>query len=119
MARYTRSLTVTAPADYLQPLLVSTLQSCNFETIYTTDDYLMARETPGEIPFPKLVTVEVLIDNSTTSHDETHLNFVIKNEELPLQANNHCYQMYDRVSRALEDNKHWELVESVAGLEAS
>jgi len=119
MARYTRSLKVAAPPDYLQQLLVSTLQSCNFETIYTTEDYLMARETPGEIPFPKLVTVEVLIDNTTAKKEETHLNFVIKNEELPLQANNHCYQMYNRVSQALEDNEQWELVESIAGTEAS
>lgn len=119
MARYTRSLRITAPVNCIQPLLVNTLQSCNFETIYTTDDYLMARETPGDIPFPKLVTVEVLIDNTLASHDQTHLNFVVKNEELPLQANNHCYQMYNRVSRALEDNEHWKLVETVAGLEAS
>ncbi len=119
MARYTRSFKVAAPQNYLQQLLVSTLQSCNFETIYTTEDYLMARETPGGIPFPKLVTVEVLIDHTTAREEATYLNFVVKNEELPLQANNHCYQMYNRVSQALEDNEHWELVESIAGAEAS
>lgn len=119
MARYTRSLKVAAPTDYLQQLLMNTLHSCNFEMIYKTEDYLMARETPGQIPFPKLVTVEVLIDNTTASDEETHLNFVVKNEELPLQTNNHCYQMYNRVSQALEDNENWELVESVAGLETS
>ncbi len=79
----------------------------------------MARETPGEVPFTKLVTVEILIDNTTASGEETNLNFVVKNEELPLQANNHCYQMYNRVSQALENNDSWELVESVVGLETS
>lgn len=119
MARYTHSLKIAAPVNYLQQVLVNTLHICNFETIYSTGDYLMARETPGEVPFTKLVTVEILIDNTTASGEETNLNFVVKNEELPLQANNHCYQMYNRVSQALENNDSWELVESVVGLETS
>ncbi len=117
MARYTRSLTVEVPLTSLREVLADTLQACNFETIHTTDEYIIARETPGRIPFPKLVTVEVLIDNTRATQAETRLNFVVKNEELPLQSDNHCAQMYDRVSQALEDNHNWRLVESVAGLE--
>jgi hypothetical protein len=43
------------------------------------------------------------------------MNFVIKNEELPLQVDNHCRQMFDLVQEAVAENKHWQLVESVIG----
>lgn len=117
MARYTRSLTVEVPSSNLQSVLMDTLQACDCETVHKTEDYLIARETPGRVPFTKLVTVEVLIDNTRASEVETRLNFVVKNEELPLQSDNHCAQMYDRVSHAFEDSQSWRLVESVAGLE--
>lgn len=113
MARYTCSITVAVPKEGLQQLLTDTLQSCNFEVVYTTEDYLMARETPGQVPFAKLVIAEVLIDNTMSTDAKTRLNFVVKNEELPLQANNHCRQMFNLLSQALEDNKNWELVESI------
>lgn len=116
MARYTRSITVVVPEDSLQQLLADTLQSCNFEVIYTTEGYLMARENPGQVPFAKLVIVEVLIDSTMATNTGIRLNFVIKSEELPLQANNHCRQMFDRLSQALEDNKNWELIENVTGV---
>lgn len=116
MARYTRSITVAVPKEGLQQLLTDTLQSCNLEVVYTTEDYLMARETPGQVPFAKLVIAEVLIDNTMSTDAKTRLNFVVKNEELPLQANNHCRQMFNLLSQALEDNKNWELVESITGV---
>lgn len=116
MARYTRSITVTVPGDSLQPSLRDILQSYNFEVIYSTAGYLMAREIPGQVSFGKLVVVEVLIDSTTATNSSTRLNFVIKNEELPLQTDNHCHQVFNRLSQALEDNKSWELVESVTGI---
>jgi hypothetical protein len=115
MARYTRSITVAAPEDDLQQLLADILQSCNFEVVHTTEGYLMARENPGKVSFTKLVIVEVLIDNTMATNTGIRLNFVIKSEELPLQADNHCRQMFDRLSQALENNKNWELVESITG----
>ncbi len=75
----------------------------------------MAREIPGRVAFAKLVTVEVLIDKSTATAQEVRMNFVIKNEELPLQVDNHCRQMFDMVQEAVAENRHWQLVESVAG----
>ena len=115
MARYTCSFTVAVSLDDLQPSLVELLQSCNFDIIYDTGDYLMAREIPGRVAFAKLVTVEVLIDKSTATAQEVRMNFVIKNEELPLHLDNHCRQMFDMVQEAVAENRHWQLVESVAG----
>jgi len=59
--------------------------------------------------------VEVLIDKSTATAQEVRMNFVIKNEELPLHLDNHCRQMFDMVQEAVAENRHWQLVESVAG----
>lgn len=115
MARYTCSFTVAVSLDHLQQSLIEVLQSCNFDIIYDTGDYLMAREIPGRIAFAKLVTVEVLIDKSTATAQEVRMNFVIKNEELPLHLDNHCRQMFDMVQEAVAGNRHWQLVESVAG----
>ncbi len=115
MARYTCSFTVAVSLDVLQESLIEVLQSCNFDIIYDTGDYLMAREIPGRIAFAKLVTVEVLIDKSTATAQGVRMNFVIKNEELPLQADNHCRQMFEMVHEAVAENRHWQLVESVAG----
>ena len=75
----------------------------------------MAREIPGRVAFAKLVTVEVLIDKSTATSQEVRMNFVIKNEELPLQVDNHCHQMFDMVQEAVAENRYWQLVETVPG----
>ncbi|AFZ21092.1 hypothetical protein H6F96_29145 [Microcoleus sp. FACHB-53] len=115
MARYTCSFTVAISFEYLQSSLIELLQSCNFDIIYDTGDYIMAREFPGRVSFAKLVTVEVLIDKSTATSQEVRMNFVIKNEELPLQVDNHCHQMFNMVQEAVAENRYWQLVETIAG----
>ncbi len=73
----------------------------------------MAREIPGNVTFGKLVTVEVLIDKSFFTGKEIRMNFVVKNEELPLQVDNHCWQMYNIVRGAVTDNRQWQLLEAI------
>ncbi|MBD2019512.1 hypothetical protein H6F43_04845 [Leptolyngbya sp. FACHB-36] len=115
MARYTCLFTVATPVDNLQRLLGELLESCKFDIIYQTEDYLMAREIPGGIAFSKLVVVEVLIDRTTATDREVRMNIVIKNEELPLQVDNHCRQMFNVVSDAIAQNRQIQLIEAVAG----
>lgn len=115
MARYTCSFIISVSLDHLQESLIELLQSCNFDIIYDTGDYIMAREIPGRIAFAKLVTVEVLIDKSTATAQEVRMNFVIKNEELPLHLDNHCRQMFQLVQEAVAENRQWQLLESVVG----
>jgi len=114
MARYTCSFVVSFPLERLPQLVGEILETCNFDIIYDTGDYVMAREVPGGVAFPKLVTVEALIDKTTATQEGVRLNFVIKNEELPLQIDNHCRQMFDRVREALVSNRDWEMIESAA-----
>lgn len=115
MARYTGSFIVSIPSGHLQPLLIELLQDCELDIQYYTADYIMARQIPGSVSFSKLVGVEVLIDKSTATETETRISIVIKNEELPLQLDNHCRQMFEFVKQAIEHNRHWHLVESLAG----
>lgn len=115
MARYTCFLTIAISIDRLMPLMDETLKSCNLNVIYTTEDYMMAKETPGKVPFPKLVTAEVLVDRTTATEQEVKLSVVLKNEELPLQVDNHCRQVFDSLQQAVTANEKWRLIENVTG----
>ncbi|PNW57939.1 UNVERIFIED_CONTAM: hypothetical protein BEN50_06840 [Euhalothece sp. KZN 001] len=115
MARYTCTFSVAIPLERLQSSLVEILESCHLEMIYDTGEYLMAREVPNRAPFPKLVTAEVLIDRTTATAEEVRMNLVMKNEELPLQTDNHCRQMFDLVQEALVAYSQWQLLNKVAG----
>lgn len=115
MARYTCSFVISIHFEQLLPLLVEMLQDCNLNVMYYTSDYVMAREIPGTVPFSKLVTVEALIDKSTATETETRMSIVMKNEELPLQLENHCRQLFEYIKEVIEHSRHWHLIESLAG----
>lgn len=112
MARYTHDLTVAVPLSQFYEQVKEVLKVCSFEVLYFKEDFVVAREMPGNIPFSRLVTVEIFVDSTRATQDITHLNVVVKNEELPLQANNHCYQMYEKLNQAIADNKGWNLIKS-------
>jgi hypothetical protein len=112
MARYTSLITVTTPLERFRQLLTDTLQSCNCNVIYDTDDYLVAREVPGGVAYSQLVTVEVLIDKPGDEERAVRMNFVVKNEELPLKSDNHCRRMFNLVNRAVVENRQWQLIEA-------
>ncbi|WP_353258980.1 hypothetical protein [Prochlorothrix hollandica] len=114
MARYTCSLTVVLSEQTIHSALIDIFQSCRFELIYDTDDYIMGREIPGDVSFAKLVTVEGLIDKGLGLSQKAHVSLVIKNEELPLQANNHCRQMFDNLCQAIADNPIWQVEQLVS-----
>jgi hypothetical protein len=88
------------------------------ETMYETDDYLMAREIPGGVIFTKLVTAEVSIDITNTTPAGVSLSFLVKNEELPLNPNNHCRQVFDLLRVAIDHNYDWEPIDSLQSIAA-
>ncbi|MBI4781381.1 MAG: hypothetical protein HY785_08635 [Oscillatoriophycideae cyanobacterium NC_groundwater_1537_Pr4_S-0.65um_50_18] len=112
MARYTGLFTVAVPADRFWQLLVEILRACSLNVIYSSEDYLVAREVPGGVTYAKLVTVEILIEPVLDREAEVRMNLVVKNEELPLQINNHCQQVFRLLNQAVEENRHWRVVES-------
>lgn len=115
MARYTCSFTIATPLETLHASLIEVLEYCGLDVIYNTGDYLMARESPGNVSFSQLVAVEVLVDKALTESDEVRLNVVVKNEELPLQVNNHCKQVFDLLQEAIAESRQWQLLEKVGG----
>jgi hypothetical protein len=114
MARYTGLFTLAVSTDQFWQLLNDILRSSSLNVIYSSEDYLVARESPGDIPFAKLVTVEVLVDRLVNRDSELRMNLVVKNEELPLQTDNHCRQVFTLLNQAVTENRHWRLIESVA-----
>ncbi|BAC09606.1 hypothetical protein [Thermosynechococcus vestitus] len=117
MARYARVVTIALPRARLKEELVQTLEACDLTVTHVGDDYVVAREsTLDTISMSQLVTVEVLIDKTTTQKDVTKFDLVLKNKELTLKKNNHCFEWFDRVSRAIVENENWELVNTVATL---
>lgn len=115
MARYTCSFVLSISLYDLQPALVDLLYNCGLDVQYHTTDYILAREVPGTVPFSKLVTVEGLIDKSSATESETKMTVVIKNEELPLQLDNHCRQVFDFIKQEIEACRYWHLIESTVG----
>ncbi|MDX2241756.1 MAG: hypothetical protein NW224_13810 [Leptolyngbyaceae cyanobacterium bins.302] len=115
MARYTGLFKISTSVSSLQTLLGEILESCNFNIVYQTGDYLMAKECPGQVAYHQLVTVEILVDRTTATDEGVQMHMVIKNEELPLQVNNHCRTIYHQVNQAIIDTHHWKLIEAVAG----
>ena len=115
MARYTGIFKILTPVSVFQPLMKDTLESCCFNVIYQTGDYLMAREIPGHVAFHQLVTVEVLVDKTVITDREIHMSIVVKNEELPLNLDNHCQQVFNQITQAITDANHWQIIEAVAG----
>lgn len=111
MARYNCSYLVKMSFEELKLALKEIFQSCNFDLVYNSGDYIMARENPGQIPFAKLVAIEVLIEQISLKNPTLRLSFVVKNEELPLQIDNHCRQMFELIQDAIADSQQWQLVE--------
>ena len=115
MARYTCLFTITNNIDRLQSDLIDILENSDFNIVYHSGDYLMARERPGRVNYSQLVTVEVLIDKSLDDSLKAKLNLVIKNEELPLHFNNHCRAKFDLLNEKIRSNSSWKLLEHVQG----
>jgi hypothetical protein len=113
MARYTSLLTIAVSPEKLQKLLTDVLQSCNLDVIYYTQDYMMAKEIPGQVAFAKLVIAEVLIDKFRSTDSEMRMSFVVKNEELPIHTDNHCRRMFNLVNQAIAGSGQWHLIESI------
>ncbi|MGB5772174.1 MAG: hypothetical protein WBM32_20250 [Crocosphaera sp.] len=113
MARYTSSFIAKTTLEQLPVLLSELLESCDFEMVYQATDYLMAKETPGKIVFSKLVSVEVLVESTVAKNNEVPVIFVVKNDELPLNPNNHCHQRFQQLQTILNQSQQMHSVTAV------
>lgn len=103
MARYTNFLTLSESdvTPGLGQSIVKILENCGLSMVYANHDYFVAKEKPGHVSLSKLTTIEVMISPPTCSFDAAKVNLVVKNEELPLQTDNHCHQVFETVNQAI------------------
>ncbi|WP_373538792.1 hypothetical protein [Chamaesiphon sp.] len=113
MSRYVCDFLVNLSPQHVRSPLRKILAACGLEPIYDLEDYLMAREIPGRVSFTRLVTAEVLIDTTNATDAAVKLSFVLKNEELPLNANNHCRQVFDLLRLTIAHEDEWQPLNSL------
>ncbi|MDT9283707.1 hypothetical protein [Limnospira sp. PMC 1298.21] len=114
MARYTAFFVIAINIEDAREILIDIMESCNLDLIYQTPSSVISREAIGQVSIPQLVTVEVVFDTATSTDTETKMTVVFKNEELPLQPDNHCRQMFEFVSEMIINHRQWVLLESIA-----
>ena len=107
MARYTNLFVSVLPVNNLRESLPDVLQSCGLHLVYQDRDYMMAKERPGMVSYSQLATVEVLLSSTEKTelvpqNSTATVNLVVKNEELPLKANNHCHKVFQLVNQDIE-----------------
>ena len=112
MSRYVCHFLANLSPQAVRSPLKMLFEACGMDTMYETDDYVMARETPGGVVFTKLVTCEVSIDLVDPTVETVKLSFLVKNEELPLNPNNHCRQVFELLQVAVAHNYDWEPVDN-------
>jgi hypothetical protein len=118
MSRYVCHFLVNLSPQHVRSPLKMLFEACGMDTMYETDDYVMAREIPGRIIFTKLVTSEVSIDVIAANVDAVRLSFLVKNEELPLNLDNHCRQVFDLLRMTIAHNYNWESIDRLPGISA-
>jgi len=106
MARYAATLLVIATENHIRTGIREALTSTGFELVFESNDYLMAREIPGQVKFSLLTSAEILIDLKY-SKSEASLVIIVKNEQLPLNKDNHCQTVFDRLKQTLIDYDQW------------
>ena len=116
MSRYVCHFLVNLSSQNVRSPLRKLLEACGLETIHEIEDYLMAREIPGRVSFAKLVRTEVLIDVTNATQNTVKLSFVVKNEELPLNPNNHCRQVFDLLRYAIAHNYDWQPITNLKAI---
>lgn len=108
MARYICSYHVGLSEKDLIVSLKDIFTECDLELIYERGGYIMAKEKPGKVAFPKLVELEVLYDRTKKLQGKIQVDLVAKNEELPLQTNNHCHVVFTDIKSVIQGKKTWE-----------
>ncbi|BDA39210.1 hypothetical protein [Candidatus Atelocyanobacterium thalassae] len=109
MARYTCTFFVSTTLKEVSTLLDQILRSCNFYIIYEANDYLLAKENIDQVFFSKLVSIEIFIESTASKKNYIPINFIVKNDELPLNPNNHCYQRFQQIQTILNKNQKFHL----------
>lgn len=103
MARYTNFFMTRSSQEAISQSLVSALEACDLTLVYQDPVCIVAKERPGQVSFAQLATVELLISPPTVESGGSKIDLVVKNEELPLRAQNHCREVFAQINQAIAD----------------
>lgn len=103
MARYTNFFMTRSSQEAISQSLVSALEACDLTLVYQDPVCIVAKERPGQVSFAQLATVELLISPPTVESGGSKIDLVVKNEELPLRAQNHCREVFAQINQAITD----------------
>ena len=106
MARYTATFSIVNHSDHAYQTACNLLKQSGFRLLHESQDYIMGTEKPGRVKFSLLTTAEILIE-VPHNHSSLTLEMLVKNEELPLNANNHCKQVFDHLQSVFLECCEW------------
>ena len=101
MARYTNFFMTSSSSEEISQMLVSAIESCDLNLVYSDPVCMVAKEKPGKVAFAQLATVEILISPPTVEQGGSQIDLIVKNEELPLRTQNHCKQVFSKINEAI------------------
>jgi hypothetical protein len=113
MARYASYFLLRPQRPSISELVSELLTQCGLTITYNTEDYVMAQELAGRLPYNQLVKVEVLIHKSDMQKGVVKLTCVCKNGELQLQSDNHCQRLSDQLVSAFRECSLWQFIEQL------
>jgi hypothetical protein len=109
MSRYNCVLDFPLTANNLPAQIETTLASQHLDLVFKGgQEYWVAREPAGTASLPHLVTVEVLL--ASPRNDLWQITCIAQNVALPLQRVNHCFEIFDRLQKALGQLRQAEVL---------
>lgn len=110
MARYTCSYRLPVSVKQIHSVMTEILESCQIQVEFQNNDYIMGKETEKDIPFSKLVTIDIVISLTTSTEIQTIIDLVVKNEELALSKNNRALEKLAQIKKVISENYQGELL---------
>lgn len=105
MARYICIFWVNTDIENLRKLL----ERCELEVIYQEIDYLKARDFPGQISLAEFIVIDILLDITKKKQDKVPITLVMGNKEIPGSLNNRCWQKFQQILQAIQEQKQWQV----------
>ena len=103
MARYTNFFMTSSSSEEISQMLTEAIEACDLNLVYSDPVCIVAKERPGKVAFAQLATVEILISPPTVEQGGSKIDLVVKNEELPLRAQNHCKEVFSEINEAINN----------------
>ena len=103
MARYSVSYRFPVSAAQIYALITQIMEECQLQVEFQGNDYMMAKEKPGELAFPKLVNVDIMVNLTYATPEQVPVDLVVRNEELALKNDNHAWKKFEQVKQLIAE----------------